>query len=187
MKNVMLNAIPKSSFLRMVTEATNVFREIHANGVLVTKMKTSSVASGSGKYDCVKKLIADSSMDAIEKAAVLMLLKSADKGTKKVETPVSRRPNVEELAKQFLTFVPYAAVVPLRNRNHHAYNIGEAVIMVHGDDGANKEMFGMDKRGCIINRSASAADGLSHLPRLRKSLRPATNYEICQLVDRLYS
>ena len=35
--------------------------------------------------------------------------------------------------------------------------------MVHGDAGADHDMFGMDVNGCIISKSATANDGLSHL------------------------
>lgn len=177
MRNVMLKAIPKSAFTRMVIEATNAFREIHSNGLPVS-------SSGSAcNIDGIKDAIADSSIDGKLKKAWLDLIAASIGAAKKT----TRKPSADELAKQFLTFVPYAAVVPLRNRNHHAYTIGKPVIMVHGNEGADSEMFGMDYRGCIINKSGTASDGLSHLPRLRKSLRPATNYEIGELVDELYS
>jgi hypothetical protein len=99
---------------------------------------------------------------------------------------ISNSPCSKKKGDKFLKFVPFACVVPLRNRNHHAYRLGEPVIMIHGDDGANSNMFGMDKRGCIISKSDTAKDGLSHLPRLRESLRPATSSEITSIVNALF-
>jgi hypothetical protein len=179
MKNAMLNAIPKAQFQRMVIEATNVFRKIHAEGNMVV-----GTVSGDDKISGIKSAIADSSIGKDLKTAFLNLISVAI-GEAVATAP--RNPTADELAKQRLTFIPFAAVVPLRNRNHHAYNIGEAVIMVHGASGADHDMFGLDKRGCIISKSTTASDGLSHLPRYRKSLRPATNYEIMGLIDALYS
>lgn len=179
MRNVMLKAIPKSQFLRLVIEATNEFKKVYVNGIDVKG--TVAVDSLAG----VKEAIASAGIKKdLRKAMMNILELMVDESVTEVK---SRKPNAEEIAKQFLTFVPYACVVPLRNRNHHKYTIGEPVIMVHGAEGANAEMFGMDKKGCIISKSATAADGLSHLPRLRKSLRPATNSEINYIVDYLYS
>ena len=180
MKNVMLNEIPKASFLKLVIEATNKFNGIYKNGTVVT-----ASSGASAKLAGVKIAIADSGIGRELNDAIMNMLSVAIAGAKTATS--TRKPTSEELDKQFLTFVPYACVVPLRNRNNHRYTIGEPVIMVHGSDGANSEMFGMDKNGCIINRSSTAKDGLSHLPRLRKSLRPATMSEIYRLVDALYA
>jgi len=177
MRNVMLNAIPKSQFLKLVIEATNQFKKNYANGVDVVETGISDRLSG------VKEAIANAGIKKELRTAMMNVLDLMVEGK---DVSKSRKPSAEEIAKQFLTFVPYACVVPLRNRNHHKYNIGEPVIMIHGADGANTEMFGMDGKGCIISKSSTAKDGLSHLPRLRKSLRPATLAEIYSIIDCLY-
>jgi hypothetical protein len=183
-KNVMLNAISKADFNRKVVEATNAFRTLYNNG-----MPISVAGKSGGKCTAVKAAIqavidADPSMTQASRDTIALLLKSTGDGGSVAKT--SRAATAEELDKQRLTFVPYAAVTILRNRSHHAYKIGETYVMVHGDAGADHDMFGMDTKGCIISKSANAIDGLSHLPRYRRSIRPATNTEIFNFVDRLY-
>jgi hypothetical protein len=178
MKNQMLNEISKTAFLRRVTEATATFKKLWDEGTPVV-----ADVSCADKVEGIMDAIADSSLDRVVKDAMATLIAAATKSAKKKSV---RKPEDEELAAQFLTFVPFACVVPLRNRNNHKYTIGQPVIMIHGADGQNTEMFGMDKTGCIISKSPTAKDGLSHLPRLRKSLRPATSWEIRCLVDELY-
>jgi len=182
MKNAMLNAISKADFNRKVVEATNVFRTLYNNGLPVA-VEAKASDKCAAITAAVKAIIeADPGMTKGSKAAIDALLaitgKSAPAGT--------RTATSEELDKQRLTFVPFAAVVVLRNRNHHAYEIGGTYVMIHGDEGADNSMFGLDAKGCIISKSATAKDGLSHLPRYRKSIRPATNSEIFYFVDKLY-
>jgi hypothetical protein len=170
MKNQMLNAIPKAQFLRTVVEATNDFKKLYDKGVSVVG------ADASDKLAGVKTAIAGSGIGKELNDAIMNMLKVAVGGT----TAVVRKPTEAEIAKQFLTFVPYACVVPLRNRNHHKYEIGKPVIMILGCPGANTGMYAMDRHGVI------GAPG-NELPRLRKSLRPANSAEIYALIDRLYS
>jgi hypothetical protein len=176
----MLSAITKADFRRRVKDATAQFRA-NWDGC-TTKIKDTSC---SDTLEAIKDVIADSNMKydlkrTVNKALGLVLDAVADKA----ETEPDREWVMQH---EFLKFVPYAAVVVTRNRNHHAYNIGYTYIMVHGEPGKDSEMFGMDKKGCIINKSASAKDGLSHLPRLRRSIRPATEWEIERFIDALYA
>uniref|UniRef100_A0A6H1ZH51 Uncharacterized protein n=1 Tax=viral metagenome TaxID=1070528 RepID=A0A6H1ZH51_9ZZZZ len=170
MKNAMLNAIPKSQFLRLVTEATNDFKKLYENGVDIAG------ADAGDKLVGVKKAIADSGIKkSVADVFVTMMLLALGSSP-----AVVRKPTAEEIQKQFLTFVSYACVVPLRNRNHHKYEIGSPVIMILGCPGTNTGMYGMDEKGIIHTPG-------DELPRLRKSLRPATNYEINRIVDKLYA
>ena len=184
MKNVMLNEISKASFLRKVKEATAQFKENWDGSLTEEEEEDTSCAD---TIEEIGDVIADSNIDRDLKKALkrsLAMVVEAAMGKKGCKKAAPDREWV--MQHEFLTFVPFAAVVVTRNRNHHAYNIGGTYIMVHGAEGANSEMFGMDSKGCIISKSASAKDGLSHLPRLRRSLRPATNWEIEQFANAMY-
>ncbi len=170
MKNVMLSAISKTQFQKLVIEATNDFRKLYVGGVSIPGTDASDKLAG------IKRAIADSSIGKELKEAFINVMAVAIGGS----VSVPRSPTADELKKQWLTFVPYAAVVPLRNRNHHKYEIGQPVIMALGCPGANTGMYGMDSRGVVGTPG-------NELPRLRKSLRPATPSEIYTLVDELYA
>lgn len=165
MKNAMLTAIPKSSFIRLVLEATNDFRAKY-NAIPDAGVVTGSVDKLAG----AKKAIADSSVSADLKDLLINALNCVSKSA----------PDVPAVKNTKITFVPYACVVPLRNRNHHKYTIGEAVIMTLGCPGAQAGMYGMNKYGVV-------GEPGNELPRLKKSIRPATNAEIFALVDKLYA
>lgn len=179
----MVGMVSKAEFNKRVMDATGLFRTLYNNGVPVAV-----VAEDGGKCAAIKTAIeavlANASIDSGSKDAIVALLGAAGGG--KSRPAGTRPPTADELAKQRLTFVPFAAVVVMRNRNHHAYNIGSTYVMMHGENGADHDMFGMDANGCIISKSTTAKDGLSHLPRYRKSIRPATYSEICAFVDKLY-
>jgi len=168
MKNSMLSAIPKAAFLKLVVGATANFRRLYDEGISV------SGAGSSDKLTGIKGAIADSGIGKELQTAILNMIAVAVG-----EASAVRKPTEAELKKQFLTFVPYAAVVPLRNRNKHKYVIGEPVIMVLGCPGANTGMYGMDATGVIGGPG-------NELPRLRKSLRPASYAEVFAIVDKLY-
>jgi hypothetical protein len=177
MRNAMLNTIPKANFLRAVIEATNNFRTLYHEGSAV-------VVKSSAKIDKVNDAIAASGLDTDLKKAIKNLIEVMVDGKACCDT--TRKPTQDELDKQFLVFTPNACVVPLRNRNNHLYTLGKPVIMVYGCPGRDSDMFGMDARGVIHCDNPNSADGKDHLPRLRKSLRPATNAEIMWLIDKLY-
>jgi len=168
MKNSMLSAIPKAAFLKLVVSATTDFRRLYDEGISV------SGAGSSDKLAGIKGAIADSGIGKELRTAILNIIAVAVG-----EASAVRRPTGVELEKQFLTFVPYAAVVPLRNRNKHKYTIGEPVIMILGCPGANTGMYGMSANGIIGGPG-------NELPRLRKSLRPASSAEVFAIVDELY-
>ncbi len=172
MKNVILGSTPKATFLRLVTEGTAEFKKIWENGTPIKRESEDIDLSG------VKGALKDAGVCKDLSLAVIGVLATAIAKAK--DSGGSRKPTEKELNKQFLTFVPYAAVVPLRNRNHHKYTIGEPVIMAIGTPGGCTNMYGMDKNGCIGSWG-------NELPRLRKSLRPATYRELSDLVNRLYS
>jgi hypothetical protein len=174
MKNQMLNNISKATFLRLVVEGTNTFKALYENG---TPIKAAAVAADVD-LSGIKRSMRDAGVCSDLSTAMIDVLSAAIAKSKKAEAS-TRRPTAEELNKQFLSFVPYAAVVPLRNRNHHKYTIGEPVIMMIGTPGTCTGMYGMDKYGCIHVFG-------DELPRLRKSLRPATFKELSWLVDTLY-
>jgi hypothetical protein len=163
----LLAAIGKSNFYNTVTAATAKFAAIHNMGIPVAK-KVSNVDSALAAID----KIAGVSLD-IKKMAKC-LLSEGDSGK-----TANCYPTGKDLDKQFLTFVPMAAVVPIRNRNNHDYRLGVPVIMMNGIEGSNEKMYGMDATGQIHCKP-------NELPRLRKSLRPATMSEIRWICDQLF-
>lgn len=175
-KNQMLNTISQDDFYKLVIIGTKKFNDIWNNGIPVDKIVEDGVDSG--KYDAAISALEAAGLNDVA-CAIRMVVKDMGVATPKSKT-VKALPTGKDLIKQFLTFVPFACVVPLRNRNHHKYVIGEPVIMVIGTEGKNYGMYGMDKHGCVGSVG-------NELPRLRKSLRPATTAEIIWIIDRLYA
>ncbi len=163
MKNVLFNSIPKASLDALVRTATRDFAKIYENGV------AKSVSGCAMDLAKVKQAISDNLGPAMAEPLLNIIKAAMPKGSSKV--------NSTDLAKQFLPFVPYACVVPLRNRNHHEYPIGEPTIMVVGTAGVAEGMHGIKMDGTIDD----------DLPRLRASLRPASVYEITKIVNALYA
>ncbi len=173
-KNLLIGQISKTALLSKIYAGTDTFKRIYNQGVPVAVAGKAKEISEDVK----------SAIEALKKAKMFTMAASVEMAAtdlcKSCDVPSSSAlPTGKDLEKQFLTFVPFAAVVPLRNRNNHKYAIGEPVIMVIGTEGANTGMYGMDKYGCVGQTG-------NELPRLRKSLRPATRFEIDKMVDYLY-
>jgi len=173
-KNLLIGQISKTALLSKVYAGTDAFKRIYNQGVPVSVAGKAKGISADTKaaIEALKKAGLDTMASAVELVAK-DLCKTCDVSAS------SALPTGKDLEKQFLTFVPFACVVPLRNRNKHKYAIGEPVIMVIGTEGANTGMYGMDKYGCVGQTG-------NELPRLRKSLRPATRWEIDNLINQLY-
>lgn len=170
-KNQIVNIISKAEFTRKVVDGTNQFRAIYENGTGIDYGTDSF--DFSGLNDEMKALGICKELRDAQIATLKSVLKKEAKG---------KTPSADKLAKEHLVFVPFAAVVCVRNWNNHVepyYPIGEVVIMVHGTPGADEKMYGMDKYGCVRQTG-------KELPRLRKTLRPATASEILRFVDFLY-
>lgn len=146
----------KAQFLSKVDAATEEFAKIW-------NTKPDKCADDVNK---VKKALAGLSLGNKAKSVIDALIGAFDKDKKG--------------GGKFLTFVPFACVVPTRNRNNHRYALNEPVIMIRGQEGKDFGMYGMRADGSV------GCEG-NELPRLRKSLRPATYTEIRKITDSLFS
>ncbi len=155
----LFDRLSKRELLDEVTKATKKFKDIYESGVLVPI---------EDKSDIIKKALEDAKINT----AIVKAIVSVYKTCKGEESTVP----VGDLNKQRLTFVQCAAVVPLRNRNDHNYDIGEPVLMMVGTEGTDSGM-----RGLKLDGSIGAL-----LPRYRRSLRPADTFEIEKIVNKLY-